>query len=288
MTETLPRLIEGVEIVGAINTCDETLRTHIASAIRRGHPQVRPEPIKPDRVALVGSGPSLTDTVDELREMVFEGAKVVALNGALEWCVSQNIRPSAVVVVDARETNARFVARDVPQCIYYIASQCHPSVWDAVEGHERVVIWHAMNPTSTEGEMLDSYYGKGRWYGVTGGTTVGTRALALLRMSGYLRFDCFGIDSCWLHGEHHAFAQAENSTDRRIEVTIAPKDSAVPGRAFQCAPWHIQQLEDFLAMIRIHGDEFLLRFHGDGLLAHALSAGASVSITESASVKERV
>lgn len=273
------KVIDGLECRGRVNTDDETLLQHIQHAIRQGHPQLRPEAVKPDRVAIVGSGPSLNETIDELRDLVFAGAKVVALNGAYAWCLAHNIHPSALIIVDARATNARFVDPLIPRCKYFIASQCHPDVWTAVAGRD-VILWHAMSPENPEGRVLDAYYGPGHWIGVAGGTTVASRAIGLLRMIGYLRFDLFGVDSCWLDGEHHAFDQAENQHEKHAIVRVEPTGYPDQAREFTCAPWHVQQLTDLLQLIRVSGHQFQLSVHGRGLLAAAIGNDTTVSILE--------
>lgn len=268
------KVLSGVALVGELNTGTERLLANIRANIRRGHPQARIEPLKMDRVCLVGSGPSLEETREELRDLYFQGAKVVALNGALAWLVDQNIRPSAAVVVDARPSNARFLAPDVPGLLHYVASQCDPAVFDMVEGRERVAIWHSLTDENGMAAELDHFYGAGHWLGVMGGTTVASRALSLLRSSGYVRFDLFGVDCCWLNDRHHAFDQAENAGDRRVKLSIQAERGDAPAAVFECAPWHVQQLEDFLQMIRVNGSHFLINVHGRGLLAAALRAGA--------------
>ncbi len=273
------KVLEGIECRGRVNTDDGVLLAHIAHAIRQGHPQLRPEGVKPDRVAIVGSGPSLAETEHELRDLIFAGAKVVALNGAYAWCLERNIHPSAVIVVDARASNARFVEPGIPRCKYFIASQCHPDMWAAVEGRD-VILWHAMSPDNPEGRVLDDYYGAGHWLGVAGGTTVASRAIGLLRMIGYLRFDLFGVDSCWLDGEHHAFPQAENASEQRAVVRVEPTGHPERVREFLCAPWHVKQLEDLLQLVRVSGHQFQLSIHGRGLIAAAIGNPSTISILE--------
>lgn len=265
-------MLEGITMTGDINTPMETILANVRHAIRQGHPQARTEPVQSDRVALVGSGPSLNETEAELRQLVFEGAKVVTLNGAYHWCIARNIRPSAQVVLDAKPSTARFLLPAVPQCLYYVASQCHPETWLAVR-ERRTVIFHACSdgPEATE---LDAYYGKDTWLPVIGGTTVASRAIGLLRHAGYVRFDLFGIDCCWLNGEHHALPQPENASDKSYTLSVVPKHGG--GTAtFNCAPWHLQQFDDFLKVIRLNGSHFLLNVHGSGLLATALRMGAA-------------
>jgi hypothetical protein len=183
---------------GQMNTAEERQIANIASAIRRGYPQFRTGPNRGERICLVGSGPSLESTLPELRQLVWEGATLVTLNGAYHWCIERNLRPQTQIVMDARPSNVKFVEPDVPKCNYMIASQCASALWDAVAGRPNVWIWHPV--VRTEGgptKLLDDFYG-GQWVGIGGGTTVATRAIYLLRTAGYLRFDLFGIDCCWM------------------------------------------------------------------------------------------
>jgi hypothetical protein len=128
------KVLDGIELKGTINTPDEGLLANIRHSIRLGYPQVRPQPAQHDRVCLVGGGPSLESTFDELRDLYFAGAKVVTVNGSYQWCLDRNIRPSAHVVLDARPENARFVNPAIPQCKYLIASQCAPETWAQMAG----------------------------------------------------------------------------------------------------------------------------------------------------------
>lgn len=283
MTEAVvtdPRLkvLDGIDLHGQVNVGEDRLLANIASAITRGLPQIWPGPMRPDRVCLVGGGPSLDDTEEELRDLVFAGAKVVTLNGAYHWCLAHNIRPSAQVVMDARASNARFVEPAIPKCIYYLASQCAPETFDACAGREHVGIVHMVN--NVEGpakELLDKHY-LGRWTAVAGGTTVGMRTLVLLWQLGYRRIDLFGIDSCFLAGKGHAYPQPENAGDRVAQMTTYPSGHPELGRTFLVAPWHLKQFEDWLQTLRMNGDKFLLTVHGDGLLAYALQAMGDVDV----------
>jgi hypothetical protein len=277
---------EPMELRGDTNTTDEVMRAQIAHAIRQGLPQVWPQPTRGERIALVGSGPSLAETVDELRELVWSGAKLVTLNGAYQWCLERNLKPSAQIVMDARPSTARFVTPAVPGCRYYVASQCHADVFTALEGREHVGLWHAVvrdgkddaDPTV---RVLEDYF-RGHWTQIPGGTTVATRALFLLRTLGYLRFDLFGVDSCWLDDAHHALPQPENAADQRHRWTLAPVDRPDLAKDFWMAPWHVQQIHDVIQILTHHGSQFQFRVHGRGALAHLLDIAAEGEITCSA------
>lgn len=269
-------VLDGVELHGRVNVDDDGLRANVAHSIRLGFPQVRPQPIQADRVLLVGGGPSLEATERELVELYHAGAKIFALNGAVEWCLARNLRPSAQIIVDARPHNARFLATPIPRCRYLIASQCHPDTWAAAnDGRDNVWIWHAADPDESFAQLLEAYY-FGRWHGIAGGTTVAMRGLCLLRLLGYYRFDLFGIDSCWLGETHHAYAQPENGSDQRVPFQAWPTGSPHRARSFLVSNWHLKQLEDFLQLLRVAGEHFLLNIHGDGLLAFALREAAEI------------
>jgi hypothetical protein len=148
-----------------------------------------------------------------------------------------------------------------------------------VEGRDDVWIFHAAsgleNPAT---KILDDFY-SGQWFGVGGGVTVATRALYLLSMCGWRRFHLFGVDSCWAGTEHHAFAQAENEKDQKFQIVV--DDVATPGTAktFTLSPWHLKQVEDFLAIMRVNGNNFLLSIHGEGILAYLMKIGANANLT---------
>lgn len=287
--DNILKVLEGIELTGTINTPDDGLLANIRHSIRLGYPQIRPQAPQADRVVLVGGGPSLDDTFEELRDLYFAGAKVVTVNGSYAWCLERNIRPSAHIVLDARRENARFVEPAIPQCKYLLASQCAPETWAAVDGRPDVWIWHAVasdNPVLKP--TLDDYYA-GQWMPTPGGTTVIMRAVLLLRAMGFLRFDLFGVDSCFMGGSHHAYAQPENDSDRAYPFRVYPSGHPDMAREFTCAPWMAKQLECFLQSIRLHGHQFLLNVHGDGLLAFALTCSADVEWSVDAalsSVKE--
>lgn len=272
---------------GAMNTTDEQILANVTSAIRRGHPQIRTHQPNPLRVCLVGSGPSLASTEDELRQLVWEGATLVTLNGAYHWCLEHGLKPQTQIVMDARPSNARFVNPPVPHCHYVLASQCAPELWDAVEGRPNVWIFHPVTKhESPVSAALDTYYG-GQWIGIAGGTTVATRALTLLRITGHLRFDLFGIDCCWLGDQHHALPQPENDGDAKskgiIRVGVRGSDET---REFHASGWQLKQAEDFCTILRANGKFFQIDVHGDGLLAHILRVCATAPLDDLTLTKE--
>lgn len=273
------KVLDGFDVVGNLNTSDDQILRNIEHSIRLGYPQYRPlDRTMVPRVCIVGGGPSLESTLPELRELYFSGAFIVTVNGAYQWCIERNIRPSAQIVLDARPENARFVQPAVPKCLYLIASQCAPETWAQVEGRPDVWIWHAVNDAnSAVRPVLDRYYGD-RWYPTPGGTTVVMRAITLLQGLGYFKFDLFGVDSCYMDGKGHAYHQPENEADKAFAFDVSPSGHPELKRTFLCAPWHAKQLECFLQLIRLNGDQFVLKVHGGGMLAYALEVSAKANV----------
>jgi hypothetical protein len=283
MIDPALQVLDGIELVGgAVNTPDDVLLANITANIRRGHPQIKEQlGLQRDAIALVCGGPSLAATLPELYALAADGVKIVTVNGAYQWCIAHHLIPSMQIVMDARAGNARFLDPPLPRCHYLLASQCDPVLFDAVATRPHVWIYHVgiNDDTPTTKAVLDGYY-LGHWHNVGGGTTVGTRALVLLRTLGFVRFDLFGMDSCWQDDVHHAYAQPENDHDQRLRITAAPAGHPELARVFWCAPWHLQQLQDFLQLVRLHGDAFVLTVHGDGLLAYALTSSADVQLLD--------
>lgn len=266
---------------GVVNTSADQILSNIKASIRRGLPQMRKWDARYDRICLVGSGPSLADTEDELRDLLWGGATLVTVNGAYHWCRDRNLRPETQIVMDARASNARFVQPYTPKCKYVLASQCHPDVFDAVADYPDVWIFHAVQKGKEDASaILDAYY-KGQWFGVGGGTTVASRAIGLLRQAGYLRFDLFGIDCCWRGDRHHVLDQPENATDKRVRMIYSATDDPTTAKTFTLSPWHLKQFEDFLQLFKVNGQAVRVQVHGDGLLAYAMQTlGGDYQIVE--------
>lgn len=245
----------------AIEACAENVRTNTAA----GWQQVMPHETNDIDVMILGGGPSLDQHEQKIRELRADGVKLIALNGAYQWCLDRGITPSAQVIVDARPLNARFTRNVVDGCKYLIASQCDPAVLEGLP-RDRTYLWH----TSAEDfkEILDAAYPV--WFGIPGGSTVLLRAIPLMRMLGYRKFHLFGCDSCVVSDKHHAYQQPENDGVPVFDVIVG-------GRTFKCHPWMATQAQEFVDLIKVFGDEIEIEVHGDGLLRHILIHGADVA-----------
>jgi len=259
------------------NVSDEIILAQVAANIRRQLPQVYGHQTNNDTVALVCGGPSLKTTEKELVELQWAGAKVVAVNGAYQWCIDHNIRPSAMVMLDARQFNARFVKTPIAGCRYLLAAQCHADAFEYCKDRD-VMIWHCCSAGQPEADLLSEYYFK-RLNPITLGTTVAIRAIQLMRLLGFRSFDIFGLDSCWMDQEHHSYVQSENDKDKRFVTWLRPEGREDLWCHFTCAPWHMRQAHDFQNLVGEQGNNFRLNVRGNGLIAAILRISAELGST---------
>lgn len=263
-----------VKLDGGLNTPDEVILKQVNENIRRQLPQVQPYHLNGEVALIVCGGVSLRETETELRDAVWAGGKIVAINGAYQWCIDHNLKPSACLVLDARESNVKFVETPVKGCRYLLAAQCHPKAFELCRDRE-VFIWHACSGGDVEHEILKKYYFD-RVHPITLGTTAGVRAISVMRMLGFTRMEIFGLDSCWLGDEHHSYPQKENEKDLRIPVWLNPEGRADKALRFECAPWHMKQAEDFQNLVKERGNMFQLNVHGRGLISAIMRTGAAI------------
>lgn len=271
-------LTKKIELDGSCNTSDEILLQQVNHNIRLGLRQIKPYNINPNTAILVCGGPSLEDKDirDILVHAYWAGGKIITVNGAYEWCIRNNIKPSMCVLLDARETSVRFLEQDVLGCRYMLASQCHPRAFEICRDRD-TFIWHACSGGDKEVEILQEYYFN-HIHPITIGTTVGVRSISLLRMLGFNKIMIFGLDSCWLEDRNHAYAQKENEKDQIIPVWLRPEGRDDKAKRFLCSPWMIKQAEDFLELIKARGDLFELSVYGPGLIAEMLKTGAEIQL----------
>jgi len=248
-----------------LNMPDEVFIENVKSSIRRQLPQVQPHELNDKVIAIVGGGPSLDETIDDLKEKHANGMKVVSVNGTHDYLLEHGIRPSVHIQVDGREFNARFVENWQKETKYIIASQCHPKVFDTLKDAE-TYIFHCPSAVVPR-KILDDYY-FGNYFQVPGGSTVMLRAIPLMRMLGFKKQEIYGFDSCIMGKRHHAYVQEENDTGPATTVRVN-------GKEFFCFAWMYSQAEDFLEMVKAVGDEFELIVHGDGLIAHILESSVN-------------
>jgi len=219
-----------LKIVGKCVADDETLFQNMESAVARGYPQVlRQESPKDGVIALVASGPSVAGQIDVIREMS-KTTLIVAIKDAHDWLIDNGVIPDYALAIDPQEHRISFYKPN-HGVEYMIASQCHKSMFDNLEGH-KVTIWH---PYVMKGQNRPK-----NSLLIGGGTTSGLRAISLFYVLGWRHFALFGFDSClkgdMLRINGSGLKEGEPLTEVRIDQN---------GETFYCNPSMALQAEHF-------------------------------------------
>jgi len=266
---SVKKLVPVPEIICSVNEDTEKIRDNIRVNIQRGLPQVQPYETQWDKtVGIALGGPSLKETFPDLLEKRQNGMPVITVNGSHKYCMAGGLIPSGMIMLDSREFNNRFVYPLVKDCKYFISSQCHPSVFENLKDN-KVWIWHCAGDENFD--LLKEVYGE-EYYPIMGGATVALRAVHMLRMLGFCKFEMYGFDSC-IMGEHHAYEQPENDDEQVLDVVVS-------GREFLCTAAHYHQAKEFVDMISKTGEHYDLAVHGDGLISHIIKNPDSLKIKE--------
>lgn len=258
-------LLGGVNTVAA--TPPETAHEHIRENLTRGLPRLHELPefkkVKgPDAAfAIVGGGPSLKRTLDELRP--FEGRMIVC-GSAHDFLRENGFKPRYAAVCDPDPVMANYLRRPCTETTYLLSTHCHKTTFDALEGMP-LVLWHCAPIDEKFLNEVDP-----GWQAVGGGCTVGLRAISIAMMMGYSNLHFFGFDSSLDDDDHHAYGFSEKSEELGVIYTIklgsnkeGPDDNA---KEFRCAGYQMAQASHFKILLEHYGTMFTPTFHGDGLL----------------------
>jgi uncharacterized Rossmann fold enzyme len=240
-----------LKITGKCVAEDETLFANMDAAIARGYPQIKEaQPAKTGAILLVASAPSVKGQLELIKKMKAAGSPIVAIKGAHDWLIDNGVMPDYALAIDPQEHRIAFY-KPQPSVHYMIASQCHPAMFDNLEGCQ-VTLWH---PYVKKGQdrpkncML-----------IGGGTTSGLRAISLFYVLGYRQFELFGFDSCNDGELLRVNGEGLKEGDKLIEVKIDPQ-----GETFYCntamalQAEHFQTYYDYLPDATFNG-------HGRGLI----------------------
>lgn len=257
-----------------VNTEQDDLVANIKAAVQSGLPIVHKTPPTDQPIAIVGGGPSLA--LWELK--LFhrdQGHHVMALGGAGVYLHSKGITPDSVVILDARAFNARFLY-DLPDNVtLYLASQCHPAVFEEAKRFDNVFVWHAAHPCmagdremTASGMMVPKYVDPAvlsmSVMAIGGGTTVGLLSIPLAGLLGFRAINLHGFDSSYRDGKAHPYPQPENDGEDLMEIEF-PLFSGVK---YETSMWMASQAAKFERVSQAVTKQYdaTISVHGDGLL----------------------
>lgn len=245
-------LCDPMQVKALCNTPEERIFDNILANSALDVPWVVPIKAHEEHAVICGGGPSLKDTIGEIRSRYVAGQKIICLNNVGNYLKAEGIEPYAQVVLDARPSNADFVG---PHGIVYVGSQCDPQTFR--RAGDRAVLFHpALDGLA---DRLPKT-GKEAWL-ITTGPVVGLAALNLFHTLGFRKFHLYGYDSSERDGEMHPYPQDENSAEKK-RLTVW-----CDGKWYRTQFAFYKQAEDFpIVAANLADMGSIITVHGDGLL----------------------
>ena len=260
-----PRVfVQNVKVVGA-RSSDERWEQVVANCSRV---RKRIVPVAPhERTAILACyGPSLSETFGLLEAQAQKPAvDIVSVSGAHDFLLDRGIVPRFHVECDPRAHKADNIATPSAQVQYLIGSGVHPNLMDKLDGHD-VALWHIATPEHVA-RFLNELKEPGNIV-ISGGGSVGLRAVSLLYTLGYRRFGIHGMDC--------AFSAAGNKWAGRhfgkAEDTVS---AVVDGHSFTTSLTLLTYATDFIELIqRVDID---CELYGYGLLQTMVALHAAAA-----------
>lgn len=233
------------------NTAIETISRNVKHSCSLDIPWLDLKDAHEGHAVLVAGGPSLKDSLDEIRWRKSLGQTIISCNGSTQFLIDNGIYPDSQIIIDAQPHNSRFVVSGIHA---YLASQCALAIFDKADC---ATLFH-MN---TEGILDHIPQTNKPLHLISSGTTVGLAAMAIAYTQGFRKLHLYGYDSSYQENQcHHAYDQPENNGDPIV-------NAVAEGRSFKCAPWMVKQVQEFQELANQLADAgCIITVAGDGLL----------------------
>lgn len=156
---------------------------------------------------ICGAGPSLKDTVAEVRAAQNNGGIVFACNSAAQFLMGHGILVNYQVVL---EPSAEQLDEMVDAEQHLLASICDPSVFAACKNP---ILWHPLI------HGIEGHIPAGKSFaGIGGGYTVTTCVLGIAEALGFEHFHLYGVDSSYRGGSRYMHGAVN---ERRLTLPVS-------------------------------------------------------------------
>ena len=247
------------------NTPEDALHANIrANSAVEGRRWVASEAAHDGVAVLVGSGPSLADTIEAIRRHHYNGHTVFAMNGAARYLLNNTILADWQVMIDPRQETEQLVG---PARGHLFASQCHPSLFEA---RPNATLYH-LQITGIEDDLPDEHTEHAL---IGGAASVGNTSCVLAYALGYRTLHLYGYDSSHRDTGSHAFHQAMNDGEPCCTVKWNGKD-------YRTSLTMKLQAEKFMqTSLALKSLGVRLEVHGSGLLPDMYNTFSGMSEAE--------
>jgi hypothetical protein len=211
-------------------------------------PELETVPPHYKKIAVVASGPSVKDYLDELRN--FDG-DIIAINKENQHLQDEGIKFQKVVVIDPL-IMPEYLGKPLKDVTYYFASNCRPELFRAYRDYN-VVLFHIFSDGVT--------YPKNKKHMIVGSVA----ALAAIRVAkhlGYRDIHVFGMDCSWEDDDKIKVYEDKTKTSYNNNILIVEAN----GKKFKTSIGFLGAADDFCkyylantnnAKLKVYGDTFL-------------------------------
>jgi len=240
----------------------EEMNTNVAATLKRRYwPAEKLFGKLSGTVSIVGSGPSLRDTLPELT------GDILAINQAIGFLLERGIVPKFAMLWDAADVVSQFAVPNAGT-VYLVASRCHASVFERLKDC-RVFVWHAGGDHNIYEFLAHNNVPESL---VNGGSAGITRAMFLAVALGYTDLQLFGADSSYGEdGNTHIVRSLVPEKDLMISVGNDPE------KWFRTTPEWCAQVHEYRSIYAqfTHAGLININVHGSGMLPymHSILAG---------------
>lgn len=219
---------------------------------------------QPDgEIVMCAAGPSLSDHIDDIKNLQARGAKIVAVKHAINTLKLHGVKPWAVVLLDPRGHVEEFVQIPDTDCIYFVSSMCDPTVVKTLNDNQCFVCgYHAFVNAGEASLMISSDLP------VSGGSATATRSIGLFSdMFGYKKFHLFGFDLSY-HQKPDMNAKNPDGHPKYMELSIGTQ--SYKGKQISRTFWTEGQFlaqSNEIAELYKNRKDISIEIYGDGLPA---------------------
>jgi hypothetical protein len=162
---------------------DDVTRSQVRVNVARGFQ----EAVVRRSLTIIANGPTARKV--DLRSIK---SPTLAVNGAMHLFSEVGISPTYWAACDPQAIVADFLPDCPPtDTIYLVASKCHPSVFEKLNGRD-VQVWH-----------VNDHHADGASH-IPPSCSITITASWLMHRLGFTDFEYWGWDGCFLDGRHHA------------------------------------------------------------------------------------
>lgn len=280
------RRLHALGEIKVISAVSETIRYENAEKnCKAAKRRLMIQPRHEKRAVIVGFGPSLRDSIQQIAAEQRMGAVIATVSGAHDYLISHGIVPDVHIECDPREHKCFFTRNPDVRVKYWIASCVHPRLVENLLGYD-LTLWHVLNGDEDYRilQEIDTNPDAGGFL-IQGGGSVGVRAVNVMFTQGYRSFSCYGMDCSFGAGEEDQHAAEHSGKKQQIMLTRV----GMTGKWFRTSGTFVMVAKSFIENINYlqgacdhlgepkpyDGNSIEVLVHGDGLLPAMIAANTT-------------